>query len=284
MIKRILVALDPDPDTETAIRYAIEVASAYEAHLNGLAIVDIKDIEKETRGAGIGALYYAERLREKLSDEVRKIAHELGERFKSITDKYCELCASYAVEEGVPAERIAEDTKYHDLLVMGKSMHFFYTFPEKETDSVSHVVKHSACPILLAGKEYREIHRVLMAFDGKIASATAIQRFVQLKPFGTDLSVEVVHVRKGDDEKEQSESQLLLRLMKEYLELHGFQAQISSISGEDTQRRLLDYVSSVGPDLVVAGAHGEAKFLEIALGSTTYSLIRDTDVPVFVSR
>ncbi len=284
MIKRILVALDPDPDTETAIRYAIDIASVYESHLTGLAIVDTRDIEKEIRGAGIGALYYAERLREKLSDEVRKLAHELGENFKNITERYCDVCASYMVEEGVPAERISEDTKYHDLLVLGKSMHFFYTFPEKETDSVSHVVKHSACPVLLVGKEYREINHVLMAFDGKVASATAIQRFAQLKPLGTDFSVEVVHVRRSDDEKDKDESALLLRLMQEYLESHGFEVRTTSIAGEDTQRRLLDYVDHVGADMVVAGAHGEAKFLELAMGSTVYSLIRDTDVPVFVCR
>ena len=40
MIKRILVALDPDEDTPLATRYAIELAKRTEASITGLAPVD----------------------------------------------------------------------------------------------------------------------------------------------------------------------------------------------------------------------------------------------------
>ena len=284
MVKRILVALDPDPDTQTAIRYAIDIASRFNAQLTGLAVVDTKDIEKEAVGAGIGSLYYAERLKERLSDEARKIARELIQQFQQLVDKYCQVCHSEIIEEGVPAQRIVEDTKYHDLLIMGKSMHFFYNFPKRETGSASRIIKHSACPALLVGKEEREINKVVVAYDGSTAAASAMHHFAQIKPFGADFELEVVHVRKGDSEAERAESELLLRLAAEYLKAHGFQPQTTSIMGENPRQRLLEYLDTMQTDLVIAGAHGETKFMEIILGETAYSLIDSIDIPLFISR
>ena len=39
MLKRILVALDPDQDTPVATRYARELALRHGAHVSGLAVL-----------------------------------------------------------------------------------------------------------------------------------------------------------------------------------------------------------------------------------------------------
>ena len=57
MIKKILVALDPDMDTPVATRYAADIAQRHDAEVTGLAVVDMGSIEASSRGGGIGSMY-----------------------------------------------------------------------------------------------------------------------------------------------------------------------------------------------------------------------------------
>ena len=83
MIKRILVALDPDSDTPVATRYAAEIARRHGSHVVGLAVVDTGQIEAAGRGGGVGSMYYAEKLKENLTEETRQKAHELIKSFEA---------------------------------------------------------------------------------------------------------------------------------------------------------------------------------------------------------
>ena len=83
MIKHILVALDPDSDTPIAIRYASDIAGQYNAEVVALAVVDTGIIESETRGGGIGSMYYAEKLRENLTEDTRARAGEISDAIRS---------------------------------------------------------------------------------------------------------------------------------------------------------------------------------------------------------
>lgn len=277
MIKRILVALDPDSDTPVAIRYAGDVASRYDAEVSGLAVVDLEHIQAGIRGGGIGSMYYAEKLRENLTEETRARAKELIDKFERALDG-TGIAHSNFVEEGVPFRRIVEDLKYYDLLVVGKDPHFFYGDPKKETESLVHIVKEAVAPALIVGSDYHTVRRVLIAYDGSDAAARTLHAFVLMKPFGTDLEVELLHIY----EKEGADADLLLRLAKEFLSAHGFEAQTTSLSGGDPARQITERAKSSNADLIVAGAHAVSKFRKMAFGSTTESLIKHSPRPLFV--
>jgi nucleotide-binding universal stress UspA family protein len=82
MIKRILVALDPDEDTPVATKYAISLALRYDASLTGLAIVDTSNIYPTGIIGGLDKTHHARNLWEELSEETRKVAEKLLDRFK----------------------------------------------------------------------------------------------------------------------------------------------------------------------------------------------------------
>src|SRR5690606_34691687 len=84
MIKKILLALDSDSDTPVALRYAIEIAQRYDAEITALAVIDLGGIEAESRGGGIGSMYYGEKLRESLTEETRQKAQELIREFEEL--------------------------------------------------------------------------------------------------------------------------------------------------------------------------------------------------------
>lgn len=277
MIKRILVALDPDSDTPVATRYAADIARRHEAHVVGLAVVDTGQIEAAGRGGGVGSMYYAEKLKENLTEETRQTARELIARFEASMNE-TGVSFTDVVEEGVPFRRILEDMKYHDLLVVGREPHFFYGHPDEKTNTLAKVVKETSAPTLVFGDSYGPIDRVMVAYDGSAASARTVQFFAHLQPFGTDVKIEVVNVHSGNEE----ESRLVVRLMASYLETHGFRVRQTSIRGDDTAKQILDYAEQSNADVVVAGAHAVSKIKRLAFGSTTSRLLTDCPKPLFL--
>jgi len=278
MIKKILVALDADSDTPVAIRYAADIARRYAAEVTGLAVVDMGSIEASSRGGGIGSMYFAEKIQENLTAEARSVARQLTKAFKEAMEEYG-VAFDVQVEEGVPFERIVEDMKYHDLLVVGKVPHFFYSHPEEKTKTLVRVVKNSIGPTLVVPDAYRPVRRVLVAYDASNASARAMRRFVHLQPFGTELTLEILNVH---DKGENEGSQLALRIAKSYMDAHGYNTHVSSIQGTDPAKQIVEFAQQFEADIVVAGAHSVSKLTKLAFGSTTASLLEKSPVPLLV--
>ncbi len=277
MIKKILVALDPDSDTAVATRYATDIAQRYNSSVTGLAVVDLGQIEAGTKGGGIGSFYYAEKLREQLTTETRAKARELLEKYEAAMEgsgvDHVEV-----VEEGVPFQRIVEDMKYHDLLVIGKDPHFFYGHPDKTTNTLARVVKNTVGPTLVVGNSYSSISKILVAYDGSNAAARALKQFVHYMPFGDDITVEVVSVYSKDS----TEADLTLRLVSDFLKAHSLQVKTSAINGDKTADLLVKYATESDASLLVAGAHSISAIKRITFGSTTNRLIGEMPIPVFV--
>ena len=283
MIKRILVALDIDSDTPVATRYAGSIASRFEADVTGIAMVDTHKIASEVGGGGaIGAMYYAEQVRTRYI----KLARE---RAKNITDAFDQalnlsnVSHDRSIKEGIPFKHIIDGMKYHDLLVIGHRSHFLYSHPEKETNTLAKVVKKSVSPTLVVTDEYRDISRVLIAYDGSEASARTLQRFTQLQPFGTDIELHLVFVRSLSARQEPPEAELLLNKAEEFLRAHGFDAVLkSNIDGASPLPAILEHAALVQADLIVAGAHSVSALRRIAFGSTTAGLLERCSLPLFL--
>ncbi len=277
MIKKILVALDPDSDTAVAVRYAIDLARRFDAEITAMAVVDMGSIDSTTRGGGIGSMYYADILREQLTIEAREKAQELIERFGDLVAD-AGVRSHEVVREGVPFDRIVEDMKYHDLLIVGKNPHFFYSHEKRPTETLARLVATTVGPSLIVPDDLRDIRRVLLAFDGSHAAAQAMQSFVQLCPFGRDVAVRVLCVHKETS----ADSDLALRFAESYLKAHGFDIQVVSMQSDSVEKAIMDNVEHFRADLVVAGAHSKSFLQKLAFGSTTAHLVRDCPVALFL--
>lgn len=277
MIKRILVALDTDSDTPVATRYASEIADRYDAEIVGLAVVDTGQIEAASRGGGVGSMYYGEKLKENLTEETREKAAELLSEFH-VALKGTGIPHVETVEEGVPFRRIIEDMKYHDLLVIGRTPHFFYGHPEEKTKTLAKVVNETTAPTLVVGDVHRPVERVLITYDGSEAASRTVKYFTHLKPFGADVKIDALHVHKGDER----ESRLILDLLASYLEKHGFVVGQTSIREDGVAEQISEYARDSGVDIVVAGAHSVSMLRKLAFGSTTQKLLNECPTPLFL--
>ena len=275
MIKRILVALDMESDTTVATQYAVEIGTRHEARLTGLAVVDMGSIEASSHGGGIGTMYYAEKIREQLTDDAREKARKLTEKFGDAAKavEHIEL-----VQEGVPFERIVEDMKFHDILIVGDDPHFFYSHPHSKTDTLVHVVEKTIGPTLVVQKEYRAVKKVMIAYDGSDEASRALRRYILLKPFGTETELLILHIHKGDID----DSKLVLSLAKSYAEAHGFTVNTKSMDDHDPKKAILSEANASEVDLIVVGVHVKRTLTGKKLGETTAFLLKNSDVPVFM--
>lgn len=282
MIKRILVALDPDIDTQVATRYALHFAKEFDAALTGLAVVDSELIAHSTGGGGIGTIYYAEQLREYMTENSREEAGKLLGAFEKTVQK-AGVRHSEIMEEGVPYERIIEDMKYHDLLIVGRDSHFFYNRPEKETDTLAKVVKNGNSPTLVVTESFRNVKRIVVAFDGSTAVARTLQWFIHLEPYGKDLEIELVNVNSDESEYGMDESKLVLRLAEDYLKSHDFDKINKTVLEKNSPgEALLDHQEEIAADLFVLGAHSMSAIRRMTFGSTTHFLVTQSKVPLFM--
>lgn len=283
MLKRILVALDLDMDTPLAIKYSIKLAKSFNATISGLAMVDTADIAAQVGGGAIGTIYYAEGLRNHMTEESREQAGWLLKNFEEIVSREG-VDHTQIMEEGVPHERAIEDLKYHDLLVIGRESHFFYNHPEQETKTLAKIVKKSTAPTLVVTKSYRDIDRVLVAHDGSAACARALQWFVQLEPYGKDIQIEVVHVCDMKNEIVVEKSKLLLHLVTDYLKAHDYKSIHQQLLDKgNTGQVIIDHIKESGADLIIMGAHSMGAIRRLTFGSTTHELVKNSPVPLFLS-
>lgn len=282
MIKRILVALDPDDDTPLATQHAIALAKKYDSILTGLAVVDTSNIYPTGITGEIDMTHHARNLWEELSEESRRVAETLLDSFKEAVDK--EGVRYTAIKkEGASYDRIIEGMKYHDLLIAGRDSHFFYNEPKRETKTLAKVVKHGVSPALVVTNKYKEFKNVMIAFDGSNASARSLKNFVQLMATGSNtFQIELVHVN-GESASEEA-SEHVLDYAEEYLAAHSFtKIKKTHLEGKTPSEEISKYQQEANADLIILGAHAVSAIRRLTFGSTTHDLITKTDTPLFLS-
>ncbi len=282
MTQRILVVLDPDSDTPIATDTAIEIAKRYGGDVTGLAFVDKEAIASDSAGGGIGSMYFAEKLREELTEETRQKANALIEQFGIRVDAAGVSHTHDRVGEGELVRSLLDEMRTHDLLVAGRASHFYYNDPDRRTHTLGKVLQECAAAMLIVEDKVPDVKRVAIAYDGSGPSARTMQKFAHLQPFGTDVDLEVVHVR-GGSEADRLASERLRDDAAAYLRAHGFQrVTTTGIESSDPANRICELAQGDRADLVVSGAYAKSGFRKMIFGSSATKLLDQAKVPVFL--
>jgi nucleotide-binding universal stress UspA family protein len=283
MIKRILVALDPDEDTPVATQFAIRLAKRFDASLTGLAVVDISNIHSTIGIGGYGTEIYGRQIWTKMADETRHVAEKLLKSFKHSVEKEG-IRHRDVKEQGASYDLIVEEMKYHDLLVVGRDSRFFYNQPDRDTDTLAKVVKKGVSPTLVVTDDYRNVESIVIAFDGSAPAARSLKAFVHLLPYGKDLEIDLVYIADGESSEDMDKAMTILKQAEDYLKEHNFRYITKHVleKGEPGER-LVELQKKKNPDLIILGAHSVSAVRRAAFGSTTHHLITKSEVPLFMS-
>ncbi len=280
MIKRILVPLDPSPFTESVIEFAIAMAKRHGSELTGLVILDLPGIEKSIGAVPLGGSYYADQLEKAKKEEAKERIDKLIEKFTGI----CSLAGvkyNAANRQGSPSEWIIKESIFYDLIVIGLRTYFHFETQDKHGDSLEKIMQSSITPLYAVPEELNlpdiNLHKLkaLIAFDGSLPAAKALQRFAHLAI--PELSP-VVLLNSSED-KELAE--YYLNEAESYLLSHNF----TDITKDWTNENIIDYINKKYMDEVhafVVGAHSKKGMFDFTIGSLTKHLIKVANKPVLI--
>jgi len=275
MMKRILVGLGGTPSTDAAVRQAIDVAQRHRAELTGMAVSDLKRLAN-VGPVSIGGDAYARRLREHRRVVTKERIEEAIGKFESAC-KTAGLSWQVRREMGDPFKLMVSQARYHDVTVFGLNDLFDYGVVKEPRDLLSWLVDAGPQPMLAVAAEARAVQRVLIAYDGSIASAGAMKQFIQLNLW-PNASIRIVCFSKKVEDAQQ-----LLNDATAYCRLHGHETDAQRLSGE-AQQQLLQHATEWEADLIVMGQRARRRLTRRLFGDATTQVMRHADQSVFLAR
>jgi nucleotide-binding universal stress UspA family protein len=163
-----------------------------------------------------------------------------------------------------------------DMVVTGQDTEFRLEPLDDVSPLVEHVVARGCRPVLVTGPEAREDGPVIVAYDGSVPAAKALQLAVLLGVFGAS-AARVVSVYPGDQAFEAATR------ARDFLAQHGIIADIDAVTSTDHPADVLcARASEVDARMLVMGAFGHRGVQELLFGSSTRRMLRGLTVPLFI--
>lgn len=270
---RILVALDGSDYSRTAVGYACDLATDAD-RVTGIAVVDLPGIERFVGPAPAGAGRAAATLTDDLLVQTQAKAEEALAEFAATCQARGVRHAVYA-GTGKPFEEIIEASKYHDVIIIGHRTAFRYGAGEETGDTLHRILERGLTPVVALPAEPRDIRNVLVAYDGSLQSARAIQMFLML---GIWARCDTTILTVSDDP---AEGDRLLTDMQDYFASYAVDAAVVRATGRPADA-ILDQIARTEADLLVMGAYGQKRLASFFVGSVTKAIVEDARIPVFL--
>ncbi len=275
MYERLLLALDGSDYAEWARSVALQlVRPGGTVHL--LHVVDIVTLEgtflRDLAGA-IGVEPYLN-----LSPKMEKILQEKG---KALLEAHREVVTAAGFDcetelvTGIIASEILKRAESADAVVVGQRGSNA-RFHAGLAGSVSEVlVRRATCPVVVVPQKPGPIGDILLAYDGSPPSTRALEHAARL---AAGLKVPVAVVAVTDDG---AEGDNMLAPARRLLSEAGVTSTFATRPGKAGEAIVAE---AAGHGLLVAGAHGHSRIVELVVGSTTEYLLRNTPIPVLFER
>lgn len=270
---KILLGLDGSPHAEAAIEYACQIALNHNATITGVAIIDQPGIQSSSGPVPIGGAHYDVKLEDQLLEETQAEAKAILDSFARICDEK-KINAILHTDIGSPVSELIEESKFHDFIVIGKRTSFEYDANETY-GTLERVLKNGLIPVLAVSDSVREIKNILVAYDNSIPASKAVHMFLLLGIWGAcDITLLTVN-------NDAAAAQELLGNLGGFFESYGIRPTLVTRSGHpDTVVK--SYIAENDIDMLVMGAYGRKSVREFFVGSVTYHLIHETEIPLFL--
>jgi nucleotide-binding universal stress UspA family protein len=273
VVRTVLIGLDGSEYSTAASHLAIRWARRFGALLVGLGIVDEPTICRP-EPVPIGASHYKEHRDQTLLTRASCRVEMFLERFAL---RCTEAGVAYKLLEdvGPPPEKILVEAQRYDLIVLGQQTCFRFATQEGPDETLCKVLKNTPRPVVAVPAKLSDGASVLVAYDGSLQAARALQAF-QASGLGESEEVHVVSV--GADHVEAAR---YADRAAEFLRFHEVKAtwDVLSPSG-GTAEAILEQASRLGVGLLVMGCYGQPTPRECFLGSVTRTVLKKSTVPL----
>jgi nucleotide-binding universal stress UspA family protein len=275
LFKDIIVNLGAGKSGKIVGDYAISVASSLEAHITGIAIAFVPDIQR----AGM-AFLSVERI-EALQRDNEAAAETIVEWFAAATASAGVLAEKRILRANMSnaADQFGRIARRFDLAIVGQV--------EPDGSPVQAMVSESTLfesgrPMIIVPYVQTtplKLDRIMVCWDGSRPAARAIADAMPFRKRAKNIEVVSVTSERGkQDEIEGAE-------MGRHLARHGFKVEVTRIvRGElDVEDVLLSHAADSDADFMIMGGYGHSRLREFVLGGVTRSILRTMTVPTLMS-
>lgn len=275
MLKRLLVGLGGTDYTVSAINQAVALATAHDAEVTGVSVID----EGRLTYSGpvpIGGGHYAHEL---ANDRMEKAQ----ERAEWAIHEFVKACRAAGVrqrvlrEVGEPFTLMIDQSRYHDLMIFGLRSLFEFDLVPDPHNALVRLVQAGVRPLIAVSKSFYPIEKVLVAYSGSMESAKAMKRFVQMRLWPEAILRIVTFGHKADMAEQ------LVADAADYCRAHDIEPEVAVVPGSPRDH-LLSYAQEWGADLAVVGNSAKTLLLRRVLGETALHVIRNVDRPLFLAQ
>jgi|YelNatPaOPRAMG01_1025707.scaffolds.fasta_scaffold14574_3 nucleotide-binding universal stress UspA family protein len=279
MIKKILVPTDGSEYGKTTIEYAIYMAKKLGATLIGLHVVDINVIQgpvfTEVCGTmGVPATpEYFPIIEQRLHEQADAILSSFKEKC-SIAQVPCET----KKEMGVIEQVIIEEGKKTDWIILARRGEHFHLAKGAIIGSTAEaVVRNAGKPVMVTPYKYREIESVGLAYDGSPPAENALRLAIHLCE---ELSWPLTTIIVTEDQRYAS---LLTNKLEDTLASHEINETTVILPGNEG-KALVKFMEEGSIEMLIMGAYGHNLLRRLLGGSTTSYVIRNSPLPVLLTR
>ena len=275
MFKDVIVNLSAGKSGKMVGDYAISVANRLEAHITGIAIAFVPNIQRA------GTAYLSVEKIEALQRDNEAAAETIVEWFAAAT-----ASAGISAEKRIlranmsdAADQFGRIARRFDLAIVGQV--------EPDGSPVQAMVCESTLfesgrPMIIVPYIQTaplKLDRIMVCWDGSRPAARAIADAMPLlKRAGTIEVVSVTSERGKQDEIEGAD-------IGHHLARHGLKVEVTRITrGElDVEDVLLSHAADSDADFMVMGGYGHSRLREFVLKGVTRSMLRTMTVPTLMS-
>jgi nucleotide-binding universal stress UspA family protein len=279
-LKNIGVFVDATPEGEKRADYAATLAHQCRAHLAGIHVVSAGRPEHRSDYYVIGEKAIRASLAwEKAADEAVTI--NVRRRFEAISAKR-DLSAEFRViRRGGPDEDLVLGSLHSDLVVIGQRQLQElpgYLSPEK-------LLLASGVPILVVPSGWKSEligQKILVGWNASREARRAVADALPFLVAAPSVTLLVVDSNeRADRHGEEPGADIAL-----YLARHGAHVEVEQVSsrGSPVADIILSYAVDHGVDLIVIGAYSHARSVEMVFGGVTRTLLKQSPIPVLMSR
>ncbi len=275
-MKKIVVVLDGLRFSESACRYAAELAQSQQAMLVG---VFPEDFTYQSYN-----IYNLLMLEGDNFDTARKLLDEKDIQSRKAAVAAFETMARNhglrfvtRIRKGLILEEILRESLYADLLLMDFTEKFSHHKDDIPARLLKDMLEQVPCPVLLVPPVYKEIEKVLILNDGRSAAVQALRDAKQFIPAYGKMPVEVLSVNNDNEDNPNQE------LLHEWLELTWPSSAYTNLQG-DAEDEILNAlkVETLNP-VVVLGAYQRGTLSRWLKQSMADKLMQELNIPLFIA-
>lgn len=276
MMKSILVGLDGSPHSRVAVDLAIQWAKKLDAFVVGIGVIDEPAI-RQPQPVPLGGLPGPEVAEEKvMADARRKVEHFLEQLALRCAEE--KVACKLLEDVGVPWKQIVTEAQRYDAVMLGRRTYFHFETQEGPDDTLVQVLKHCPRPVITVPDSLREGRQIMVAYDGSLQAARAVQA---LEFLGLANGREIIVVSIGESHVEAARH---ADRAAEFLRLHDLKAISHAVASTDPPGEvLIEELRKIDPHLLVMGAYGKPTWREFIFGSVTRAVLKMTPVPLLLA-